>query len=178
MDIRISNTAIHNELRKSYPDFEFFFSPPDHARGTCAIIRKSSFKSIELIHIDNVDDTTVVKLCTMHDTTFNFAITYGPNRDAPEFFRTLFDGLTLQGCPYVVAGDLNVILSMELDSNEHRARVHGHVGSKNVILDEIGAGLIVDAFRTAHPHKRVHSWKLWNDASKKWSRLDLSLIHI
>ena len=121
----------------------------------------------------NMDNTGRILTCNIivEDAAISIMNVYGPNKDSPEFFVSLFKRIPELKNRCVIAGDLNVIMNPTLDKRlvSEKCKPSNAATQIKCLMEEC---LIQDVWRCRNPDARRYSWF----RNQQASRLDYFLI--
>ena len=66
---------------------------------------------------------------TSFDSDLTIVCIYGPNKDKPQFYQTIYDKICIKECSCILCGDFNLVLNPDVDClnyvniNNPKARV-------------------------------------------------------
>ena len=104
---------------------------------------------------------------------------YGPSdTDDPDFWTVLIEKIELLSYEnYVLIGDVNFVLDVELDTLNYASERNRKPKTANFFKNLISEGRIIDAYRHLQPDGRDLSWRRWNlkknAATSQRSRIDI-----
>ena len=98
---------------------------------------------------------------------------YGPNKDNPEFFNSLFDILSKDGIRnWIITGDWNLVMDQKIDTWNYKCS--NNPNSTKVIQQQVKRYNLIDIWRQNHPKDHKYTWFRKNP--NKAARLDFFLI--
>ena len=85
-----------------------------NARGVAILVRKGLDVKVNNIHTDTNGCMVILDL-TFDGLPFSLVNIYGPNKDCPEFFKTIFNTIDTfcSNNSYIICGDFNLVLDPE-----------------------------------------------------------------
>ena len=145
-----------------------------NSRGVCMLFKNNfSYKILKsqidedgrYIIIDLELDSFRLLLCTV----------YGPNKDEPEFFIKFIQAIeSFEISNYVIAGDWNFILNIDLDKKGGIAQTN-HL-ARDVVSTWMEDADIIDVWRHYHPEDFKFTWKRLKPPPGIFCRLDFILV--
>ena len=146
-----------------------------NARGICVLV-KHDFKG----EIKNVySEQGGIIVFDMIDTGIEYTCVglYAPNKDTPEFFRTIEHEIECRSENRIIMGDFNLVLNESMDrscnsnNNNKKAAI--------VVHELMSQHQLIDIWRIRNPQTREYTWhKGGNNMHEnlRASRIDLALV--
>ena len=161
-----------NTLKKDWNVEYFIAGNSTNSRGVAIVIYNSFEYSIASWNKDPEGQFIILEIAGANPFTFFLINLYGPNRDEPEWFQTLFNKVeNLTNGTEIWTGDWNVALS---DKNIYNySNLRNHQSNCGIIKHMDRTGLI-DIWRVLDPERKRFTWR--SEKSCKASRLDYFLI--
>ena len=174
--ICLSDTRFNEDSEKKVMNlinFDCFFNSfNSQSRGVAILIKKST--PISVIGTDKDNDGNFIALkCLYESKEFIISCVYGPNRDEPIFFDTIFEKLSESNTPHqIICGDFNVTIDHTLDNmNYVEPR---STRSRKKLNELMETHHFLDSYRQLNGNNKMYTWSKINGRQK--ARLDLSLI--
>lgn len=166
-------TSQENFIRNQWgKDCYFSPAPQGNARGVAILFgSRLEFK----IHNQKTDSNgnyliLDMSICNKKKSLINI---YGPNKDEPAFFESLFKSIEEIGnSSFIICGDYNLIQDPNIDTFNYK-----HINNpkaRNCILKLIKEKNLFDPFRESFPTLKRYTWRRKNPL--KQARLDFFLV--
>ena len=152
----------------------FFSSYASNARGTAIIFNNTfDFKVHECVCDEN--GNFVILNVTLENTQVTLVNIYGPNRDNPDFYKTVLQkAKNLGNESYIICGDFNFILDPTIDCKYYKEDTINNPNARNLMLETIEDLDLLDIYRELHPDTHRYTWRKKNP--RKMARLDFFLL--
>ena len=143
-----------------------------NARGVAILINKTFEYKIASVERDMIGNLISVSLI-LNEFTIQIINIYAPNKDSPNFFKSLKEKIELSPSDYcIVCGDFNLVIDPKKDSYNYR-----HINnpqSRNCLIDTMNSLGLKDAFRFINNDARCYTWHKKNPVKR--ARLDYFII--
>ena len=149
-----------------------FDSFSSQSRGVAILF--NSYCDYKIHHIEKGNDGNKLILdITIHDKRLTLVNLYGPNRDKPNFYRTVKDSIVrIQNETVIIGADFNLILDPEKDSQNY-LRVN-NPNAREAVLDICAELNLIDIWREQNLEKLQYTWK--KTQPFKQARLDFFIV--
>ena len=126
---------------RSMWDFECYFSNLNsQSRGVAIFINNNfdyKFKSLE----KDMSGNLLILNFTSVDSDHTLVCIYGPNKDNPQFYQTIYDKICIKECACILCGDFLLVLNPDVDClnyvNINNPKARGTVQHLILELDQI-----------------------------------------
>ena len=161
-----------NTLKREWNVDYFIAGNSTNSRGVAVLINNSFEFTVLSSHKDPEGRYIILEISVTNLYPFFLINVYGPNRDDPDWFSTLFSKVTnLSNGSEIWTGDWNVALS-ELDIyNYPQLRNKQANMTINKFIKKSG---LIDIWHTLYPNRKRFTWR--SEKLCKASRLDYFLI--
>ena len=143
-----------------------------NARGVAILINKTFEYKIASVERDMIGNLISASLI-LNEFTIQIINIYAPNKDSPNFFKSLKEKIELSPSDYcIVCGDFNLVIDPKKDSYNYR-----HINnplSRNCLIDTMNSLGLKDAFRFINNDARCYTWHKKNPVKR--ARLDYFII--
>ena len=93
---------------------------------------------------------------TSFDSDLTLVCIYGPNKDNPQFYQTIYDKICIKECACILCGDFLLVLNPDVDClnyvNINNTKARGTVQNLILELDRF------DCWREDHLEDRTYTW--------------------
>ena len=164
--------SLEKQIRAEWGYECCFSSNTSQSRGVAILFNKNfDFKIIQTIK-DKDGNFLIVKIETMNKE-FILVNVYGPNRDDPEFYKTIESRLSnFTDAQIIIAGDFNLVLDPDLDYSNYK-HINNQTAQRTVHNMNNSLNL-VDIWREINPDIQRFTWRRKN--TDQQARLDFFLI--
>ena len=108
------------------------------------------------------------------DKRFTLCTIYGPNKDSPNFYKTMFSNIDkMNNDNYIICGDFNLVQNEILDYQNYKNTKH-NINARTYLSSEISNRNITDTFRFLNENKIQYTWRRKNPIQQ--ARLDYFFI--
>ena len=151
-----------------------YFSGKDSKSKGIAILINDNF-NCKIINYEEIIQGRLQSLeLEINEHTVTIINIYGPNTDDVSLFNKLDEYLgSNDEKTFIIGGDFNTILDVELDKKHGNKNTHPNVRKK--ILSIIDENSLKDIWRIQHPEKQQYTWQS-NTKLVIFSRLDYFLL--
>ena len=162
----------HNTIRKEWNIEYFIAGNSTNSRGVAILIDNTFEYTISSCLKDPEGRYIVLEISVANLFTFFIINIYGPNRDEPGWYQTLFDKIEkISNGTEIWTGDWNAALSINDTYNYLQLRNHLSSSTINKHIERSG---LIDIWRTQFPERKRFTWR--SEKPCKASRLDYFLI--
>ena len=150
----ISNN--HEIWEKEWGGKSFFSGTKTNSEGICILL--NSNLDVKINNYVNIISGRLQSLdITVNDKDITIINVYGPNRDDISLFNKLEEFiLNNDEKSFIVGGDFNTILNVELDKKN--GNLHTHKNCREKLKSIIDTSNMVDIWRILNPDKQKFTW--------------------
>ena len=160
-----------NYIRAQWGYQCFFSSHTGQSRGV-AILINNNF-DFKLLNEEKDEDGNLLVLdIEINNKKVTLINLYAPNRDDPQFFRSLKDRISKSVNPCIIAGDFNLVLNPEIDMYNYKNV--NNPNARNILLETMAQFDLIDCWREQNQEKLEYTWFRKNPIKK--ARLDYFII--
>ena len=165
-------TKEENYIRSMW-GFECFFDCfPSQSRGVAILLNNNFEYKLHRIKKGN-DGNKIVLDITVQGRRLTIANIYGPNRDSPNFYKTLKEDIeNFENEQVILGGDFNLTLNFDKDCMNY-VRLN-NPNARDSVLDLMMDQNLIDIWRELNLEKQQFTWRKVNPL--KQARLDFFLI--
>ena len=151
----------------------WFSHGSSQARGVAILFNKNLDYSIHNVILDTAG-RYIILYCTINSKKILISNVYAPNSDSPLFFEEWLKNVS-RFTPefYLLAGDFNLVLDLNLDKSGGSYATHSK--SKDLLTSYMKTLNLIDIWREMHPDSQGYTWKRLRP-SPIFERLDFFLI--
>ena len=165
---------MHSIITSKWGYKAFFNSSSSNKKGLAILINNNfEFTFVKLI-VDDKGDYMILQL-KMNDQTITLINLHSPNNDDPAFYdRVRGEIKSIRNQELIVAGDWNLVLNPELDSQNYKHTNNPKCREK--VIDLTNELSLVDIWRELNAQCKRFTWRRSQPVLQQ-SRLDFSLIN-
>ncbi len=157
-----------SRVSKRWP-WQVFSAPyTSHTRG---VIHKSVPFQMHKQYVDPQG-----RFIILNELIVNIQVTlisiYAPNEDDPSFYQNLFYTISTYSWQYVIGGDFNCVLDIQLDRSTGIDSTH--LKSRKIIKKIVKDLHLTEIWRHLNPNKREYS--CFSNTHKTYSRIDYFIV--
>ena len=166
---------LHNIIEQEWGyDKCYFSSFATNARGT-AILFNNTFDFTLHREKKDINGNFIILDVTIEDKRLTLVNLYGPNRDSPDFFKTVVEkAQDFKNENYIFCGDFNFVMNPKLDCKHYKENTINNPNARKTMIEAMEKLDILDVFRELHPESQRYTWRRKNPT--KMARLDYFLV--
>lgn len=161
-----------SQFARGWGPHRYFSNYSGYARGVAILIHnRIPFQLLSLLL--DPEGRYVILHGRMMEHIITIVSVYAPNNDCPEFFHSLQPLLSkYRNWGIVLGGDLNILLSTELDSS--KSLPHSKPRALKALSELCSDLALVDRWRQSNPNTRTYTH--YSGQHDTWTRLDYWLL--
>ena len=152
----------------------YFSSFSSQSRGVSTMLNPNFEHKVTQVKKDNEGNKLILEIfLPALNKNITLVNIYGPNRDKPNFYKQVREDINnLKNDHIIVAGDLNIVLNPE---NDTQGYLHvNNPRARETLIDLCNETGLIDIWRETHMEEKQFTWRK-NNGNKK-ARLDYFLI--